>query len=255
MLPAERHRRILAALAGGGIVSTDELTAHLEVSRETVRRDLRVLEELGKLTRVHGGATATPQVAGSEPSYIDRAGLAVESKRAVGRLAASLVKPGMTLVIDVGTTALEVARALPEDFHGFVATCSLLTAAELAGRPGVEVVVSGGRVRSGDLAVSNSLALQFFGDLQPDLAFLGSGGVDATAGLTDFHFEEVATRRVVLERAMSSYVLADASKHGRVAAHRVCGLGDFTGLITDKRPDDELATAIERSGGTLLVPA
>jgi DeoR/GlpR family transcriptional regulator of sugar metabolism len=255
MLPAERHRRILAALTGGGVVGTDELTARLKVSSETVRRDLRVLEERGHLTRVHGGATGIVRVAGSEPPYADRAGFAVEGKRAVGRLAASLAKPGMTLVIDVGTTALEVARALPEDFHGFVATCSLPAAAELAGRPGVEVVVSGGRVRGGDLAVSNSLALDFFGDLRPDLAFLGSGGLDAAAGLTDFHLDEVATRRVVLARATSSYVLADASKFGRVAPHRVCGLGDFTGLITDERPDETLASAIERGGGTLMVPA
>jgi DeoR/GlpR family transcriptional regulator of sugar metabolism len=253
VLPAERHRRILGTLAGGSVVGTDQLTAHLGVSSETVRRDLKVLERQGKLVRVHGGATSVATVAGAEPSYVDRAGLAVEGKRAIGRRAAALVRPGMTLMIDVGTTALEVARALPEDFHGFVATCSLLAAAELAGRPGVEVVVSGGRVRGGDLAVSSSMTADFFRDLRPDIAFLGSGGVDAAAGLTDFHFDEVATRRVVLAQSAAAYVLADASKHGRVAAHRVCGLGDFTALITDKRPGVELETALEATGGRLMV--
>ncbi len=253
MLPAERHRRILAALSGGVVVGTEELTRQLAVSRETVRRDLRVLEDCGHLVRVHGGATSRQRVTWAEPSFVDRSGLAVEGKRAIGRLAADLVQPGMTLMVDIGTTTLEVVRALPADFHGTVATCSLLVAAELAGRPGVEVVVSGGRVRSGDLALSNALTTDFFSDLRPDMAFLASGGVDAEAGLTDFYLDEVATRRVVLARAACTYVLADASKHGRVAAHRVFGLGECTGLITDRHPGEEIATALERGGARLMV--
>jgi DeoR/GlpR family transcriptional regulator of sugar metabolism len=255
VLPAERYRRILASLADGGVAGTEELAAHLRVSKETVRRDLKTLEQQGQLVRVHGGATTRTQVAGAEPSYVDRAGHAVEAKRAIGRQAAALVRPGMTVVIDVGTTALEVVRALGEDYHGMVATCSLLAAVELAGRPGVDVIVSGGRLRSGDLALSSGLTADFFDDLNPDIAFLGSGGVDAAAGLTDFHLDEVATRRKMIARATTSYVLADSTKHGRVAAHRVCGLGEFTGLITDRRPDAALQAAFERSGGQLIVTA
>jgi len=202
--------------------------------------------------RVRGGAT-TSGVMGSEPAFVERAGIAVEAKRAIGRLAASLVRPGMTVMIDVGTTALEVARALAPDFHGTVVTPSLLVAMELAGRPGIEVLVSGGRVRGGDLALSNSTTMEFFAGIWPDVAFLGSGGVDAEAGLTDYYLDEVAVRRLVLARAAASYVLADASKLGRVAAHRVCGLTEFTGLITDARPEAALTAALEENGGQLMV--
>lgn len=253
MLPAERHRLILASVADGRVAGTDELAVLLSVSRETVRRDLKVLEQQGSLLRVHGGATARRHTVGPEPSYVDRAGHALEAKRAIGRRAAALVRPGMTVVIDVGTTALEVARALPEDYHGMVATCSLVAAVELAGRPGVDVVVSGGHLRTGDLALWGGVTQEFFENLNPDIAFLGSGGVDAGAGLTDFHLEEVATRRRILARATASYVLADSTKLGRVAAHRVCGLGEFEGLITDKRPETALQAALERSGGQLIV--
>jgi DeoR/GlpR family transcriptional regulator of sugar metabolism len=158
------------------------------------------------------------------------------------------------VVIDVGTTALEVARALPITFRGTVATCSLLVAAELAGRPTVEVLVSGGRVRAGDLACSNAQALSFFADLRPDVAFLGSGGVDTGTGLTDFHLDEVATRRIILANTARSYVLADSTKFGRVAPHRVCGLEEFDGLITDEMTSAPLRAAIERAGGVVVTP-
>jgi len=252
VLPAERHHRILAMLVRGGVVGTEDLAKSLRVSSETVRRDLKLLERQRTLARVHGGATSVFKT-GQEPPYLDRAGIAPEAKTAIGRCAAQLVQPGMSVMIDVGTTTLEVARALPEDYRGLVVTCSVVAAIELVGRAGVEVIVSGGRLRTGDMALSNHLTVQFFKDLRPDIAFLGSGGIDESAGLTDFHLDEVITRRVVLAQATQSYVLADSSKHGRVATHRVCGLDGFTGLITDRMPSAGLAAGIKRSGGQVIV--
>lgn len=248
MLAAERHDRILALLASTGHVRTEELARALSVSDETVRRDLSALERQGLLTRVHGGATLREPIAGEEASFLDRASTAPEEKVAIGRIAASLVRPGMTVMVDVGTTALEVAKALPHDYHGTVVTCSLLIAAELAGRPRIEVLVSGGRVRAGDLALSNATTLGFFQDLRPDIAFLGSGGVSAEAGLTDFHVDEVATKRAVLATSARSYVLADSTKHGRIAAFRVCGLDGFTGLISHEPAEETLGEALRAAG-------
>ncbi|MEV4379571.1 DeoR/GlpR family DNA-binding transcription regulator [Streptosporangium amethystogenes] len=248
MLAAERHDRILTLLAPTGHARTEELARSLGVSDETIRRDLSALERQGVLVRVHGGATLRAPIAGEEASFLDRATLATEEKVAIGRSAASLVRPGMTVMIDVGTTSLEVARSLPNDYHGTVVTCSLLVASELAGRARIEVLVSGGRVRAGDLALSNSTTLGFFQDLRPDIAFLGSGGVSTDAGLTDFHVDEVATKRAVLATSARSYVLADSTKHGRVAAFRVCDLDGFTGLIAGEMTDEALAEALRNAG-------
>jgi DeoR family fructose operon transcriptional repressor len=148
-----------------------------------------------------------------------------------------------------------VARALPGSFHGTVVTCSLLVAAELAGRPGVDVLVAGGRVRGGDLAVSNAQTVEFFRDVHADVAFLGSGAVAPEAGLTDFYVDEVVTRRVIIANASAAYVLADASKLGQVAPHRVCGLDEVTAVVTDQPPPRALAAAIRDAGGRLLMPA
>ncbi|MGC9666114.1 DeoR/GlpR family DNA-binding transcription regulator [Planosporangium sp. 12N6] len=252
MLPAERHARITDAVRSARVVSTEELVALTGASGETIRRDLTTLEHKGVLKRVHGGATSALVSADEEAPFQERSSANHEAKIAIGRAAATLVRPGQTVIIDVGTTALEVARALPGSFHGTVATCSLLVAAELAGRAGVEVLVSGGRVRGGDLACSNSHAVAFFTDLRADVAFLGSGGVDVEAGLTDFHLDEVATRRVMLANSACAYALVDSSKFDRVAPHRVCDLGALTGLVTDGRPAPPLALAVKRAGGVIV---
>ncbi|MBX6382200.1 MAG: DeoR/GlpR transcriptional regulator [Microbispora sp.] len=254
MLPAQRHQRIIEALGRKGTVRTGDLAALLGVSRETIRRDLAILERRALLVRVHGGAATAPSGTGEEPSYPERSTSGSEAKAVIGALAARLLRPGQTVIIDAGTTAVHVARAVPPSFRGVVATCSLLVAAELAGRPGVEVLVSGGRVRQGDLAVSNACTLAFFRDLHADVAFLGSGGVDAEAGLTDYFLDEVATKRVILAGAARTYALADGAKHGRIASYRVCALDCLSGLITDAPPPPPLASALAGAGAEVITP-
>ncbi|MFF7145648.1 MULTISPECIES: DeoR family transcriptional regulator [Streptomyces] len=252
MLAAERHRRIVAEIGRLKFVTTDDLTTLLGVSHETVRRDLALLERRGELSRVHGGATSPQAPVGEEAPFSERSGTLALEKEAIGRAAAALIEPNQTVVIDVGTTALEVARALPADHVGVVATPSLLVAAELSTRPRVEVLVSGGRLRAGDLACSSAQAVEFFGDLRADAVFVGSGGI-APYGLTDFHLDEVATKRAMLANASHRYVLADSSKFGRTAAHRVCELDGFDAVISDKPCPAELRTALNRAGSGLIV--
>lgn len=252
MLAAKRHELIASALRTAGVVSTEELARKLAVSAETIRRDLVVLERRGALRRVHGGAALEANLGGEEPSFADRSATGAEQKRLIGRRAAALVRPGQTVILDIGTTALEVARALPLEHRGTVATCSLPVAVELSSRRDVEVLVSGGRLRPGDLALANAQTVAFFNDLRADLAFLGSGGVDAEAGLTDFHLDEVASRRVMLANTARSFILADHSKLGRIAPHRVCPLSAVAGLVTDAPVSGALRTAIEIAGAEIV---
>jgi len=177
VLPIERHNRIKQALHSSYFVTTEDLAQVLDTSAETIRCDFIRLEQRGVLSRVHGGATsAGPPFAGVEPSFADRNVLSMKSKACIGRTAAGLIQDGHTVILDVGTTALQVAKALPLTFHGTVATCSVLVAVELATRADVQILLSGGRIRGGDLALSNSQTIGFFADLHADIAFLGSGG-------------------------------------------------------------------------------
>jgi DeoR family fructose operon transcriptional repressor len=251
VLPAERRARILDSLRGTRVVSTEDLAQSLSVSGETIRRDLAGLERQGLLARVHGGAALGSVPAGEEASFAERAASGSEAKERIGRAAAALVEPGQLIVIDVGTTAARVARALPMDLVATVATCSLLAAIELAERPNLEILVCGGRLRGGDLALSNTMAQAFFADLNPDIAFLGSGGVDAR-GVTDFHFDEAMVRKTIVKNAAASYVLADSTKFDRLARHRVAGWDTLAGLITDQDPPTSSRSSITEVGGRIL---
>jgi DeoR family transcriptional regulator, fructose operon transcriptional repressor len=233
VLAVERRRRILTSLERAPAITTDEFAAELGVSPETVRRDLIELERRGMLRRVHGGAASLARLAAEESAYSERVLEHAGAKRVIGAAAAALVVPGQTVVIDVGTTSLEVARALPHDLRATIATPSLLVAAELSARPHVQVLVAGGRVRAGDLACSGAEATGFFRDLHADIAFLGSGAVSPEAGLTDYHRDEVPTKRVIIAHAQRVLVLADSSKFDRSAPYRVCDLSDLDGIVTD----------------------
>jgi DeoR family fructose operon transcriptional repressor len=253
MLPTERRIAIVDQIRRRPMVRADELAQRFAVSVETVRRDLRVLQRDGVLDRVYGGATPARHRS-AEPAFDDRRTQHIGRKRAIARLAVELIEPGETIVLDVGTTALEVARALPETWCGRVLTCSVPVALELSGRPGTEVLLSGGRVRDGDLALSGTHARNFFADYFADRAFLGSGGVHPDAGLTDYHLDEVDTRRVVVDRAERSYVLADSSKLGAIAVRKVCDLDRITAVLTDGEGNPDAAAALAAAGIDLITP-
>jgi len=252
VLPVERHEAIVEAVSAAQAVSTDELVRRLGVSAETVRRDLALLEEKGALRRVHGGAAPVESRRVIEPSYTERSMIRHQAKAQLARLAAGLLEDGQTVVIDIGTTAVAVAQAIPRSFTGTVVTPSLPVAVELADRAGVEVLLAGGRVRPGDLACSSAHAKAFFADIYADIALLGSGGVHAEAGLTDFHLDEIDVRRTIIANSARSYILADSSKVGQVAPYRVCPLGAVTGLITDTDTDAGVAAAFAETGGVVL---
>ncbi|HXZ74230.1 MAG TPA: DeoR/GlpR family DNA-binding transcription regulator, partial [Streptosporangiaceae bacterium] len=207
MLPTQRRQAILAQVRERAAVSAEDLSRQFGVSVETIRRDLRRLQERGLLERVYGGA-ARPSGRSSEGSFAARSARHPDRKRAIAALAASLVEPEETVVIDVGTTALEVARALPASFRGRVLTNSVPAAMELSARSDVELLLCGGQVRAGDGACAGAHAEAFFGEFYADRAFLGSGGVHPEAGLTDYYPAEVAVRRTIIDHTAATYVLA-----------------------------------------------
>jgi DeoR family glycerol-3-phosphate regulon repressor len=252
MLPAQRQEAILAQVRAQGAASAEELSASLGVSIETIRRDLRGLRDQGLLNRVHGGATR-PSHRSGESSFAARSTLNLARKQAIAALAASLVEDGETIVIDTGTTALQLARALPGSFRGRVLTNSVLVAAELSDRSDIELLLCGGQIRPGDGACSGAHAEAFFADFYASKAFLGAGGLHREAGLTDYYPAEAAIRRTITTHSAAAYVLADSSKLGVIAVHRVCALDQLTAVITDD--EENLGAAAALAAGVTLLHA
>ena len=247
-----RHDHTLRLLENRGEVTVAELSHVLTVSEMTIRRDLESLERQGLLRRVHGGAISAIS-RGYEPPYGLRAGRAMEAKVRIARMAASLVAEGEAMVIDVGTTALELARALSSRMGLTILTPSFRAAELLMPNPDLRVIVTGGIVRPGELSLVGDLAERAFSDLHCDVVYLGAGGVDATVGVTEFNLDDARVKRAALASARRCVVLADSSKLDRVAVASVCPVDRVDVLITDEdAPEEVLARLRERDVEVLV---
>ncbi|MDI9629742.1 MAG: DeoR/GlpR family DNA-binding transcription regulator [Acidobacteriota bacterium] len=254
MLVQQRHSYIARAIQSGAQVQTIELARALHVSQETIRRDLMRLEEQGVLRRVYGGAIAPTRQRSSEPPLAQRSGINAAAKLAIGDIATRLVKPGQMIFVDVGTTAQAVARALAPVFKGTIVSHSLLVALEAAQDRQADLILAPGRLRLGEWSLSGSATHKFIQTMYFDVAFLSCGGVDASAGPTDFDLDDVEIKRTVARNSKQSFVLADSSKHGVVGRYSLGDWYDFGGLIADALPPDGLTRAITVVGGAIHLP-
>jgi DeoR/GlpR family transcriptional regulator of sugar metabolism len=252
LLPEQRHRAIRNLLKKERMIRVEVIAEELGVSPETIRRDVMRMEKNGWVRRVYGGV-ASPIDQPAEPSFDARISASAPAKEAMARRAVELVEPGSTVFFDIGTSVAEVARQLPGSFTGRVVTTSLIIASELAGSPGIELAVAGGTLRGGDLAVSGAETRVMLEAYYPTIAFVGSGGIDAEAGLTDHYREEAATRRLVIAHSARTWILGDSTKLGTVAPVKVCDLDNVDGLVTDADADPSIVAALEATGMAVVV--
>lgn len=248
----ERRQTILELLADRGELLIADVAERLEVSQMTIRRDLQSLEREGALQRVHGGAV-TGRSRSYEPPFALRSGRHHEAKERIAATAAALVREGETVVIDVGTTALEVARALRATSNITVLTPSLRAAFEVAANPDIRVIVTGGTVRPGELSLVGQMSERAFTELRCDTLFLGVGGIDATAGVTEFNLDDAFVKRAACTHARRCVALADASKIGTVAFAQVCAADAVDVLVTDTEADEHALAPLRALGMEVLI--
>ncbi|WP_284744892.1 DeoR/GlpR family DNA-binding transcription regulator [Amycolatopsis sp. RTGN1] len=236
MLVGERRDLLLARLAADGKVLAKDLAAELGVSEDSIRRDLRDLAAAGLCQRVYGGALpVSPAVA----DYASRTAIAVDGKDRVAALAAGLVRPGSTVILDGGTTTLAVAKALPTDLEATVVTHSPTVAVALLDHPGIEVFLLGGRLFRHSAVTCGAAAAEAAQAISADVFLLGVTGVHPDAGLTTGDAEEAAMKRTLARRAADTYVLASAEKLGAASRFTVLPFADIAGVITDADRSDQ----------------
>ena len=240
MLSEERHQIIIDLLNANGAITVADLVARFDVSEMTVRRDLKVLERQGHLQRVHGGAVSS-RGRSYEPPFLTRSGKNQSQKERIGKLAASLVNNGDSIALDVGTTTLEFCRYLEVKNNLTIITPSFRAASHLAEQPGIRVILTGGILRPGELSMVGYLVECTFREFFVDKLFLGIGGIDLEAGLTEFNSEDALVKKAMLRSAKEVIVVADASKVGQIAFAAVAPLDVVDILITD----DSLSPAVQ----------
>jgi DeoR/GlpR family transcriptional regulator of sugar metabolism len=243
---------MIAALAAEkGHVSVSDLAARLGVSEMTIRRDLEALESDKLLIRVRGGAY-TGAGRSYEPPFVLRATHDVDAKQRIGVAAAELLAEGETAIVDVGTTALELARALRGRDGLLVITPSLLAASELAREAGIRTHVTGGMIRHEELSLVGPTAQEAFSMFNCDVAFVGVAGVHAERGLTEYSLADAYVKRSMVAAARRVVVLADASKLGRIALATVAPLGRVDVIVSDAPPDHPVLSAAAAAGVHLV---
>jgi DeoR/GlpR family transcriptional regulator of sugar metabolism len=243
----ERRDVILQLLAQDGSVSVARLASRLNVSEVTVRKDLSWLEDRQQLVRTHGGAMAAGRRS-SELAFEVRQGLNRAEKEAIGAAAASLVQDGESICLDASTTALEVARHLKDRTELTIVTNGLRIAAELAGLPGIMVLMPGGRVRWEAFSLVGSWGEALFRHINVQRAFVGAVGFTLEESLTDVTDEEAQAKRVMVGAAREVIALIDHSKWGRVAFATFCGLDSIGRIITDAGAPADMVAAVRDRG-------
>jgi DeoR/GlpR family transcriptional regulator of sugar metabolism len=242
---------LLARLESDGRIVVKDLAAELGVTEDSLRRDLRELAAAGRCQRVYGGALpVSPAIA----DYAARQELTPASKRRVARRAAQLVAPGCTVILDGGTTTLQVARALPPDLQATVVTHSPTVAAALVAHPRIELFLLGGRVFKHSAVASGAAAVEAAAKVNADVFLLGVTGVHPQAGLTTGDADEAAMKRALARRAAETYVLASTEKIGTASRFSVLPLAEIAGIITDADRNHPALLELRR-GGVPILPA
>jgi DeoR/GlpR family transcriptional regulator of sugar metabolism len=241
MLRVQRRQEILHAVRGG-TAHVAELATAFGVSEMTVRRDLRALEHEGKLTRVHGGA-----VVSAEPSFAEVVVERLEAKNRIGAAAAALVEDGQTIMLDIGTTTLQLARHL-RGRQVTVITTNLAAYEELLPEASVELVLLGGIVRRNYRSLVGVLAEDALRQLRADVAFLGASGVEEDLAVVDTTMVEVPIKRAMIAAAARVVLLADAAKFAMSGSVRVCAAGAIDHVVTDAAIPPEALAAIADAG-------
>jgi len=250
MLAERRRDMILDMVAEMGSVSVNDLHHRLDVSRETIRRDITRLASENRLRKTHGGALALEAV---EPAFDERMEVNITGKRAIGRAASSLVPDGASLVIDAGTTTLCLAEALMERRRLTVLTNDVHVAGRLAGRNDNQVLLLGGEFRGADTSTFGADAVQMLANYFPDFSFVGAGALTAHPWLMDYSREAAELRGQMLVLARTAVLLADQTKFSRTAPNRVANLERTAHVVVDVPPPENMAAALVSLGMEIIV--
>src|SRR4051794_5932062 len=245
MLAETRRRALVDLISRQGFVTLDELVKALGVSESTVRRDLEALDVAGSVKRTHGGAVYSGELR-SMPAFDDRTQTAVAEKRAIGQATAALIEDGDTVLLDGGTTTLEVARAI-QGRRLQVVTNSLPIAQLLASSQSTDLILIGGYVYPRTGVAMGPLAIATMQGIRVRKAILGAGGIVAD-GIYNSNVMLVETERQMMACGQEVVIVADHTKFGRSALARLCGLEQVNRVVTDPGLPDDYRLILESAG-------
>lgn len=250
----ERHQKIYDLLLTQNTLSVNKISSLLGISKMTVRRDLDRLSNTGTIQRIHGGAIIS-RTKEYEPPYMIRSLEMKHEKQMIGQLAASLIKENEVIIVDIGSTLLELVKNIPEEKNITVITNWIPVVVELSKkREGLfNIVLLGGKVYTNELLIIGNYSEEMLKDFNADVCFLGVGGISDKLGLTDYLMDDIQIKKQMIKSSKKVIVLADHTKFGRVANIRIAELKSVDQIITDDGIEEANKSKIERFGVKVIV--
>jgi len=230
----ERQARIVARVESQGFVTIETLAKDFEVSTQTVRREIIRLDELGFIQRFHGGAGRLGS--GERLSYEAKQARDTDLKARIGRAMAAQIQPGQAIFLDVGTTAEATAKALVDKGRLTVITPSAANARILAGAPGIDTILTGGRIVGPDISMVGPIALKTVSSYRLDWAVIACSAIEEDGSVLDFDPDKIALKVRAMEVSRQKALIADHGKFSRSALSQLASLDAFDLLVTDARP-------------------
>ncbi|WP_037493614.1 DeoR/GlpR family DNA-binding transcription regulator [Sneathiella glossodoripedis] len=239
---SKRQQEIMKVLQVRKSCSVIELAEQLDVSDETIRRDIRHMASTGAVEKIHGGVMLPHNSA--EPPFLSRLQEQREEKQRIAKLTTSFIKDGETLLIDNGSTSCYIAKELITHRNLTIVTNSTEVARELCSRNNNRVFMAGGEIRSDDSAAYGPTAIEFARQFTTHKAILSMGSVHAQQGYLDFDLAEAEFKRAILPQAEQIIVVADHTKFNKSGTVRVADFTSVDKLVTDQMPPADLVESI-----------
>ena len=248
LLKRERQAFIMKQINLHNRVLSADLGLMLNVSEDTIRRDLNELAELGELVKVHGGALSKSY----HYDYASNTTYALPEKTIIAQKAVTLIEEGMYVMVGGGTTVRDLVRLLPQDLKATFFTVSLTTALQLCDHPSVEVIFLGGKlIKNSQISVGGEV-ISRVNDINADLCILGTNAIDVTEGITDSDLEAVQVKKAMMKASKRTAIVTISEKLGSMQRLRVCDLSDIDFLITELIPSDPVFSNYDQNGLIIL---
>jgi DeoR family glycerol-3-phosphate regulon repressor len=231
--------------------SVEELARALEVTPQTVRRDLKVLVDARLLTRYHGGVAVPSSVQNIE--YLRRQAMNEPAKRRIANAVAARLPNDCSLFINIGTTTESVARALAHHKGLRVVTNNLNVAATVSNNPSIEVILAGGVVRSLDRGIVGDATVDFINQFKVDIGIIGISSIDADGTLRDFDAREVKVSQAIIAQSRAVWLVADHTKFARESFVRLADMRQIDVLFTDQAPPRRMSALLKQVKTELVI--
>jgi DeoR/GlpR family transcriptional regulator of sugar metabolism len=252
MMAEERRNEILQIVRSEGRVRVNELASRFSSSAVTIRNDLNELHERGLVMRSHGGAVLPEKISRESPVF-ERLKAHAEEKRRIGSMAATLIHDGETIILDSGTTTLEIARQIKNKQGLQVITNGVNIAAELLDARGVQTFMVGGTIRGDSASVVGRSAEEMFEQFSADKVFLSGAGCDPDFGVSGANLDETMVNRAMLRIAREIILVADSSKLSKRSMVRIAAFSEIDTVVSDSGLREELQEKIRGFGCNLIL--